>query len=318
VVVLLGCVILAELGARYVLGLGNPPLTITDSETEYRFAPSRSYSRFGNAVSFNSYSMRSDEFPVSKEDPDELRVLVIGDSIVYGGALLDQEEIATERLQGMLEDTLDRPVRVANISAGTWGPENFLAYVEKFSLFDADFVFVVVNGEDSHDVTTFEPLERHKRLITRTPTLALEEGVLVYLPRYLPFFFPKPPRSVRDESPEVHARTTGALRSLLEQAKASGATTTLVLHPKRGQALGNPAAGLDLLAAVAGEAGVGLIDLREAYRFQIEEAGREVHQGDHLHLNAHGQGILAESIRPVIGVAPEPGDPEIEVNVTAP
>ena len=48
VVLLIG----AELGARYVLGLGDPPLSVADSQIEYMFAPSRTYRRFGNMVAY--------------------------------------------------------------------------------------------------------------------------------------------------------------------------------------------------------------------------------------------------------------------------
>ncbi|MCZ6851077.1 MAG: hypothetical protein O7F17_05495, partial [Planctomycetota bacterium] len=77
---------LVEFFARVVIGLGDPPLWIEDREIEYLPQPSKSYRRFGNRISYNAYSMRSRDFPPSKSDPAEVRVLVVGDSIVHGGS----------------------------------------------------------------------------------------------------------------------------------------------------------------------------------------------------------------------------------------
>ena len=105
---------LAEMIARFGLGLGNPPLWQADSEIEYLAQPSKNYKRFGNRISYNSHSMRSDEFPKQKSDPNEFRLLVIGDSIVNGGVKVDQDALATSILQRNLQDIFKRPVVVGN------------------------------------------------------------------------------------------------------------------------------------------------------------------------------------------------------------
>ena len=156
--VLVGALLLAlvgELGARWILGLGDPPLTVRDPEIEYLFAPNQDVRRFGNRVVYNNVSMRSaDRWSMAKERPEELRVLVLGDSVINGGALTDHARLATT----IAQETLDRParpVRVGNVSAGSWGPENLLAYVERFGLFDADLAVVVLSTHDLRDVRTF-------------------------------------------------------------------------------------------------------------------------------------------------------------------
>jgi hypothetical protein len=87
--VLVGALLLAlvgELGARWILGLGDPPLTVRDPEIEYLFAPNQDVRRFGNRVVYNNVSMRSaDRWSMARERPEELRVLVLGDSVINGG-----------------------------------------------------------------------------------------------------------------------------------------------------------------------------------------------------------------------------------------
>lgn len=87
----------AEIGARVVLGLGDPPLYSLDPEVEYLLKPSQDRRPLGNRFFVNSRSMRAEEFPDSKASVDELRVLVIGDSIVNGGVKIDQAALEIGR-----------------------------------------------------------------------------------------------------------------------------------------------------------------------------------------------------------------------------
>src|SRR3954463_15217436 len=88
-----------EMFCRFFLGLGDPPLSRPDPEMEYMFVGPRTYHRFGNSIVYNSFSMRSREFDARRKDPDELRIMVCGDSVINGGALTDQKNIVTERLE---------------------------------------------------------------------------------------------------------------------------------------------------------------------------------------------------------------------------
>ena len=45
--------------ARSVLGLGDPPLSITHPRIEYLYAPNQDVQRFGKRFLVNDYSMRS-------------------------------------------------------------------------------------------------------------------------------------------------------------------------------------------------------------------------------------------------------------------
>jgi len=94
--------------------------------------------------------------------------------------------LATEILQRELRKRSDRPVAVANVSAGSWGPGNLLAYVEVFGVFDADVVFVVLSSHDATDVPQFGNLVGTANFPDVKPKWALSEAMFRYLPRYLP------------------------------------------------------------------------------------------------------------------------------------
>jgi len=123
--VILGILLTGEAFSRWYLGLGDPPLTVRDPEIEYMFAPNQDVRRFGNRVAYNAWSMRSDPVAPRKPHPREFRMLVMGDSVINGGALTDQTRLATTLAQARLSSS-DHPAFVGNVSAGSWGPENGL------------------------------------------------------------------------------------------------------------------------------------------------------------------------------------------------
>ena len=183
-----------ELVLRFVVGLGDPPLSMFDPDMEYRFQPSQTVHRFGNLIHCNAYSQRADDFPEHKPDPNELRVMVIGDSVINGGSQIDQSRTITALIQRRLCDELHRKVIVGNASAASWGPPNELAYVKKFGLFDADVVVLVFNDEDAYDAMTFMPVVGVRpEYPDHRPLLAIQEAWTRYLPMFTARFRAAPP-----------------------------------------------------------------------------------------------------------------------------
>ena len=271
-----------ELVARFGLGLGDPPLSLADPDIEYLPKPG-TYRRFGNRIAINSHFMRSPE-------RDRFSVLVMGDSVMHGGALTDQQELATTLLAAQLD------VAVGNVSADSWGPINLLAYGQKFGFFGADVVVLVLNGPDASDARQWVPVVgEHPRFPTSAPVLALQEGLVRYLPRYLPQFRAQPPQPPRAATTPVE-RATGsvapeaiaAIAELVQLGRASGARVAIALHPMRdGDAM---PARYAALSQVARETGATVIPL------EIPVAGYR----DEIHLNALGQAAIADQLRPLV------------------
>lgn len=117
---------LTEIILRYKYGFCNAPLYISDPDFEYIYAPNQNAKRFGNVIQTNSLSMRSKEVSPS----DSLVILLIGDSVVNGGNLTDQDSIATTILEKRFVKKYGKKIRVLNISAGSWGPDNIAAFLK--------------------------------------------------------------------------------------------------------------------------------------------------------------------------------------------
>lgn len=172
---------IVELGARYGLGLGDPPLSIPDAEIDYLFAPNQDCNRFGNRIIYNNLSMRCD-FDVD-ENCRTSRVYVVGDSVINGGVLTDHAALATTLLQRDLPN-----VQVCNISAGSWGPGNYAAYFRRHTGLRGGTLIVEVN---SHDLWEDDPKESRGRNVgedvsfpDRKPWCALWDGFNRYfIPR---------------------------------------------------------------------------------------------------------------------------------------
>ena len=295
---LLTLLVLAEVYARVALGLGNPPLYMADPRIEYLALPSRTYQRFGNRVSYNAHSMRSRDFPAHKSDPAELRVLVVGDSIVNGGAQTDQDALATSLLEGELSDALDRLVIVANIAADSWGPPNVLAYLERFGLFDADVLVIVLNSEDYADAPTFEPLD--DRRPRHRPLLALQETATHWVRRSLRRRRNRT-RQAQPLSAEAIEACMGALRELIGLGRAAGASVLLAQHLSQSELENGPEAGHHEIARLAGEMDLTPIPLGAAFAESLRE-GRDPYR-DRYHLNEQGQRVIARTLRdPILEV----------------
>lgn len=139
-----------ELILRFAYGFCSAPLYIEDPDYEYIYAPNQTVRRFGNTIRTNSLSMRSEELSPS----DSVTVLLIGDSVVNGGSLTDNAELASTLLEKRLSAELGRRIRVLNISAGSWGPDNVAAYLRRHGVFNAKAIGLVASSHDAYDVMT--------------------------------------------------------------------------------------------------------------------------------------------------------------------
>ncbi len=290
-----------ELGARLGLGLGDPPLSDAYPDLEYAFRPG-AYRRFGNLVHINSHHMRSPEFPEHKTRANEVRVMLMGDSVINGGALTDQADLASELLQARLSADLMRPVVVGNISAGSWGPGNLLAYARRFGLFEADVLVIVVNSEDPRDNPTGQRVVGvDPSFPDRRPWSALAEAVRRYVaPRVTHLFSPAAQPALVPQDVREFTRGMKDLSDVCDLAIASGASLLLVHFPNRSEIAGEALPGHDAIARLASQKGIRLIELRTPLENSLAGGIDPYRPNDGIHPNETGQRIIAEALRPAL------------------
>lgn len=288
-------VIVTECVLRFGMGLGDPPLYTLDPEIEYYLTPSRTYARFGNTYAVNAHSMRSPEFPSKKSDANELRVLIVGDSIVNGGGKIDQPQLASELLQAHLAKALQRPVVVGNASAGSWGPENELAFIKRFGLFDADVVILELNSEDEADVPGNEFIG--PQWPQRTPKLALQEIVERFAPRIYEkitgkSYFPLPAHT--PDLPADRARCIEAVKHFITTVQQTGARPILLAYRKKNELGSSVPTGLTPFNTLATDLGCSVIDNAAAFSALIASGKDPYLPNEGTHASAAGQQALSD------------------------
>jgi hypothetical protein len=152
VIVVLVVLLAMEIALRKFWGFHDMVLFQDDAHLEYIAQPDQERTRFGNKVHYNSLSMRS----APLQETDQCIVLGFGDSVLNGGTLIDQDSIATTRVEGQLNNKNDNGFRFLNVSAGSWGPDNCAAYLERNGALNAQMIILLVSSHDAHDNMTFE------------------------------------------------------------------------------------------------------------------------------------------------------------------
>lgn len=260
--------------------MGRPALYVADPEIEYMFQPDQQVRRFGREIRINAYGMRSEALAGADKD-GRFRVLVLGDSVVNGGSLTDQSALATDMLSRE-KTSVGGQIDVLNVSAGSWGPGNLLAYLGRFGTFDADIAILVLSSHDLSDDRTFAPLDKNTHP-TAAPMFATQEFLDRYVQRYLPFKWSPPPS---DGAP-LAGDAEQSLPVLLDKLASLPGGVCVILHYETGEQDVEPEA-MQEMASLAEARGVQVVDDRA---FMSAASFRDI-----IHLNDEGHRGLLEAM----------------------
>jgi hypothetical protein len=264
-----------ELGLR-LSGYGAPLLYVADAHYEYALAPNQRTHRLGVSLETNRFGMRSPDFDPARDRRD--RALVMGDSVIAGGNWTAQDKLATSLIQS-------EHLLALNVSAGSWGPGNLLAYVEGHGVFGARAGVLVLSSHDLGDDRTFGPLDTYAHP-TRAPSLALLRTVDHYL-------LDGPVRAARRAwraGADGDARES--LLRLLNALRTASVTACILYHRTASELDGHDPDQLDDLISIATAFEIPVVDTADAYR----AAGPGVFRDD-IHLTDEGQAVLARQLR---------------------
>ncbi len=215
--------VLLEIGLRSLFGFGNPLIYIGDEQIGYLLAPNQRTRRFGNHIEINQYSMRGS--PIAKTPaPSTLRVLLLGDSIANGGWWTDQDNTISSLMMRSLTSATNsnyQQVEVLNASANSWGPRNELAYLQKFSNFNAQVIVLLINTDDLFATApTSLPVGRDRNYPVRKPSLALVEVWQRYLTKQKPIPEMKAVHNEAGDRVGINLEAIGKIQGLTRQTNS--------------------------------------------------------------------------------------------------
>lgn len=205
-----------------LVGLGDPPIAVRDVDLEYRLVPNADYRRWGNYIGINNHGFRTSDHPVNVPN-DEVRLLLIGDSVVYGNHFLDQEETIALRLSAILS-TPTCFVRVIPMAVSSWGPVNQAAALVKHSTFGAIAIAVVVSAHDLGDTPTHNGALIPYRISKSVG--AIGDAIEAVIERYVAHTSSELRLPFKDRA----EASLAALTSIIERAEAASASLTFVYN----------------------------------------------------------------------------------------
>jgi hypothetical protein len=269
---LVSALALAEAGLR-TTGFASPVLYVADPDYEYFPAPNQRTHRFSTRLETNEFGMRSPELA----EITGPRVLVLGDSVVSAINWTDQRALATSLLAA-------RGYGVMNVSAGSWGPGNMLAYLYRHGRREADAVIVVLSAQDYYDDRSYAQLSRFALPLER-PRSALVRAFDQYV-------FSGPEReAARVERPGVEGDARASLAALFQYLRRAGVDACVLRHWTRRELQEGPEPGAAEILRLAGAYGVPVVDAEASYREALAR-GESIYLDD-IHPSDRGQAVLA-------------------------
>lgn len=286
---------LSEIILRYVFGFCDAVLYQSSPAYEYIAQPNQHRYRFFSHIDYNSYSQRS-------EEPDSTKTIVLGlgDSVILGGTMLDQDSVATTLF------SKETGMQMLNISSGSWGPDNCAAYLKEKGTFGAKAMVLVCSSHDAFDVMSHVPVVGiYPNYPDKQYKLAIWEVIDRYLmPRIKVYFRGKqlldPDAQVVEKVKSDEGVANKALNfdpgfdQLLQISDEKHIPFFIYLHPEVGE----------VMSRKYKEGGLMIMEWAKTHHIKLIDG---LNEGvtvdmyrDVIHLNEKGQRNLANSLKKMI------------------
>lgn len=286
---------LSELILRFFFGFCDAVLYQSSPAYEYIAQPNQHRYRFFSHIDYNSYSQRS-------EEPDSTKTIVLGlgDSVIFGGTMLDQDSVATTLF------SKETGMQMLNISSGSWGPDNCAAYLKEKGTFGAKAMVLVCSSHDAFDVMSHIPVVGiYPNYPDKQYKLAIWEVIDRYLmPRIKVYFRGKqlldPDAQVVEKVKSDEGVANKALNfdpgfdQLLQISKGKHIPFFIYLHPEVGE----------VMSRKYKEGGLMIMEWAKTHHIKLIDG---LNEGvtvdmyrDVIHLNEKGQRNLANSLKKMI------------------
>lgn len=195
---------LMEAGMR-ILGRGQMMEFEPNAAWGYLMKPSQTVRVYGHPIHINSWGLRGPEVPRRKQ-AGTIRILFVGDSVTYGGGRIEEDALFCRRVEASLRRRGMRAESI-NLSAPGWSPQNWIKYLERYGLYEADLVILTLPECDlDRPLTTMDDNHfRENAPLLRIHYLAIRLSLLWESRTHRPSKIP------RDVSRDVAANTEAVM-----------------------------------------------------------------------------------------------------------
>jgi hypothetical protein len=278
-----------EIYLRCYWGFCNTVLTQESDKYEYIAQPNQNRFRFRKHIVYNELSMRCQNIDNKIiMGGGKITVLGFGDSVLNGGVQTEQDSLATCIIEGVLTQEYKKNVRCLNISYGSWAPDNCYAYLEEKGDFDADLIFLVVSSHDAYDNMDFKKIVD---IHVSYPSKQYKSAIYELIDRYIiPRILRK--KDMGDHIVKGNVFNPGFL-SFYNYTQERKIPFFIYLHPDK----------KEIQEGKYDEQGDKIIEFCAENNIQLFkgiEYENESLLRDGIHLNEHGQRILANTLLPEI------------------
>lgn len=275
--------LLAEVGLRWA-GVINFPVYSTDDQIGYIAAPQQS----GAFLRKNRWELNAQSMGTGAWAPNgDKDVLLLGDSLVWGGNPLDQPQKLGPQLESQLAGW-----RVWPASAGSWAVLNEITYLHRHPdvVAQADQLVWILNTGDFGNRTQWSSESTHPKTI---PVSALGYVVQKYV---VPRIFASGPKEVEAVPPSIHLDSVNAFKDELQ--KLHGRKILVVLYPDRKELAAESPLYVDFKKAMVGAMG----DCCQLVELRSQPGWNASLYRDEIHPTAEGNQVLAGILRKGMGL----------------
>ena len=296
IVITFSLIVVVEVFMRLYFGFCDTVLMQSSPDYEYIAQPNQKRFRFRNHISYNNNSMRSKEV-----NQKAVKILGFGDSVINGGVQTDNDSLATTILSDALTVNYQREIQFLNISAGSWGPDNCYAYMEKNGDFGAKAIFLFFSSHDAYDNMNFDPiLDLQKSFPSKQYISAIYELCDRYLiPKLINKISSSKTNDLGINKKSEESRFNTGFKSFLDYSKKNNIPLVIYLHADK----------KEYQAGAYNEQGNEIIEFAQKNKVPII-LDLENNLGisdfrDGIHINSQGQKRLANTILKYIHQTPE-------------
>ena len=167
-----------------IYGLGNPVIYENSKIYGYSLKPNQNIQRRGKSIIINNYGMRSSENWDPEKNEESFNILFFGDSVTYGGSVVNNNEIFSEIICKKLILSKYTSKKCGNLGVNGYSLFSIIRRIQYKNINNEDLLVITIIG-NNFSRTFHNPLSQPfwtKKINNYFPSLT--ELIFIYIDKY--------------------------------------------------------------------------------------------------------------------------------------